>query len=58
MHVAVVSEIQHTLIPALKTLRDELDNCAKKFNHIIKIGRTHLQVITISSFYNNVLTNF
>ncbi|KXN71080.1 fumarase [Conidiobolus coronatus NRRL 28638] len=46
MHVAVVSEIQHTLIPALKNLRDELDNCAKKFNHIIKIGRTHLQDAT------------
>ncbi|KXN73230.1 hypothetical protein CONCODRAFT_3903 [Conidiobolus coronatus NRRL 28638] len=46
LYSLVVYEIQHTLIPALKTLRDELDNKAKSFKHIIKIGRTHLQDAT------------
>ncbi|KAI9298153.1 fumarate hydratase [Neoconidiobolus thromboides FSU 785] len=46
MHVAIVNEIHHRLIPALKLLHQELDNCSKKFDHIIKIGRTHLQDAT------------
>ena len=44
MHVAAVTEIHQTLIPALTELRDALDKKAKDFDHIIKIGRTHLQV--------------
>ena len=44
MHVAAVTEIHHTLLPALTELRDALDAKAKAFDHIIKIGRTHLQV--------------
>jgi fumarate hydratase class II len=44
MHVAAVTEINHSLIPALTELRDALDTKAQAFNHIIKIGRTHLQV--------------
>ena len=44
MHVAVVSELHKSLIPALMELRDALDAKAKSFDHIIKIGRTHLQV--------------
>ncbi|KAJ8494877.1 hypothetical protein ONZ51_g2016 [Trametes cubensis] len=43
MHVAAVTEIHHTLLPALAELRDALDAKAKEFEHIIKIGRTHLQ---------------
>ncbi|KAI9225546.1 MAG: fumarate hydratase [Piptocephalis tieghemiana] len=46
MHVAAVTEISHRLIPALTHLRDELDQCAKRFDHLIKIGRTHLQDAT------------
>ncbi|CEP15950.1 hypothetical protein [Parasitella parasitica] len=46
MHVAAVVEITHRLIPALKTLRDALDAKSKEFEHIIKIGRTHLQDAT------------
>ncbi|KAI8640324.1 fumarate hydratase precursor rhizopus oryzae [Parasitella parasitica] len=46
MHVAAVVEITHRLIPALKTLRDALDAKSKEFDHIIKIGRTHLQDAT------------
>ena len=44
MHIAVVTEINHSLLPALVDLRDALDEKAKSFDHIIKIGRTHLQV--------------
>ncbi|KAF5375078.1 hypothetical protein D9758_000155 [Tetrapyrgos nigripes] len=46
MHVAAVTEIHHSLIPALTELRDALDAKAKAFDHIIKIGRTHLQDAT------------
>ena len=44
MHVAAVVEIHHSLPPALKALRDALEQKSKDFEHIIKIGRTHLQV--------------
>ena len=44
MHVAAVTEIHHSLLPALEELRDALDKKAKAFENIIKIGRTHLQV--------------
>ena len=44
MHVAAVMEIHNSLLPALRELRDALDIKAKAFDHIIKIGRTHLQV--------------
>lgn len=43
MHVAAVTEIVNSLIPALEELRNALDAKAKAFDHIIKIGRTHLQ---------------
>ncbi|KAH9944514.1 fumarate hydratase [Epithele typhae] len=46
MHVAAVTEIHRSLIPALTELRDALDEKAKAFEHIIKIGRTHLQDAT------------
>ena len=46
MHVAAVTEIRLSLIPALSELRDALDKKAKEFEHIIKIGRTHLQDAT------------
>jgi fumarate hydratase class II len=44
MHIAAVTEINQSLLPALVDLRDALDEKAKSFDHIIKIGRTHLQV--------------
>ncbi|KAJ8981223.1 hypothetical protein NQ317_004165 [Molorchus minor] len=43
MHIAVAMEIEHTLIPGLKTLTEALDNKSKEFAKIIKIGRTHTQ---------------
>jgi fumarate hydratase class II len=47
MHIAAVTEITYSLIPALEELRDALDDKAKAFSKIIKIGRTHLQVSAI-----------
>ena len=44
MHVAAVVELNSSLIPALTELRDELEAKRQKFDKIIKIGRTHLQV--------------
>ncbi|KAF9569692.1 fumarate hydratase [Agrocybe pediades] len=46
MHVAVVTEITQSLLPALTQLHQALDEKAKAFSHIIKIGRTHLQDAT------------
>ncbi|KAF8203676.1 L-Aspartase-like protein [Pholiota molesta] len=46
MHIAAFTEIHHSLLPALVELHKALDNKAKTFDHIIKIGRTHLQDAT------------
>ncbi|KAI9485030.1 fumarate hydratase [Zychaea mexicana] len=46
MHVSAVVEITHRLLPALTELRDALKAKQDEFNHIIKIGRTHLQDAT------------
>lgn len=42
MHVAAAQEIHHLLIPQVKHLRSALDEKAKQFKDIVKIGRTHL----------------
>jgi len=46
IHVAVAMEIQHRLIPALNSLHSVLVDKAKKWDKIIKIGRTHLMDAT------------
>ncbi|MCY8465070.1 class II fumarate hydratase [Bacillus atrophaeus] len=46
MHVAGVLAIYEQLVPALDQFRNTLDEKAKKFNDIVKIGRTHLQDAT------------
>ncbi|KAK9897273.1 fumarate hydratase [Cystobasidium minutum MCA 4210] len=46
MHIAAVVEINQNLLPKLTALRDAMDAKAKSFDHIIKIGRTHLQDAT------------
>src|SRR6202167_5733332 len=42
MHIAAAEEVTHTLIPAVRKLRDALARKAKDFDGIVKIGRTHL----------------
>ncbi|KAL6309982.1 L-Aspartase-like protein [Sparassis latifolia] len=46
MHIAAVTELHHSLIPALTELRNALAVKSEAFAHIIKIGRTHLQDAT------------
>ena len=41
MHIAAATEIHQSLIPALEKLHAALDEKAKAFDSIIKIGRTH-----------------
>jgi len=46
MHVACAERIVQDLLPALKHLHKALEKKAKKFDRIIKIGRTHTQDAT------------
>lgn len=46
MHIAAAEEIHHRLLPALRTLRNALNDKANEFKKIIKIGRTHTQDAT------------
>ncbi len=46
MHIAVALEVNHSLLPALKSFYTALDNKAEEFKSIVKIGRTHLQDAT------------
>jgi fumarate hydratase class II len=42
MHIAAALEVTETLLPSVLNLRDALDQKAKEFEDIVKIGRTHL----------------
>ena len=42
MHIAVVEEVTHRLLPSIRHLRDELQRKSEAFEGIVKIGRTHL----------------
>jgi fumarate hydratase, class II len=46
MHVAAAQAMEKQLKPSIKKLRDTLDQKAKSFAGIVKIGRTHLQDAT------------
>lgn len=46
MHVAAAAALKEDLVPALETLAAGLAAKAKAFDHIVKIGRTHLQDAT------------
>src|SRR6185369_15001246 len=46
MHVAAVKAVREQVLPSLRALRDALDERAKKFRTIVKVGRTHLQDAT------------
>ena len=43
MHIAAVEVLEHQLTPAIKHLREALEQKRQAFEHIVKIGRTHLQ---------------
>jgi fumarate hydratase, class II len=46
MHIAAAEQIHHDLLPALHHLHRALDEKAKAWSHIVKIGRTHTQDAT------------
>ena len=46
MHISAAEEIEHHLLPALRHLRNALNDKSQEFKSIIKIGRTHTQDAT------------
>jgi fumarate hydratase class II len=46
IHIAAVGEIEDRLLPALDRLKKALDEKARDFRRIVKLGRTHLQDAT------------
>ena len=46
MHVAAARAINSKLLPVIKGMRDKLAELAKRWDGIVKIGRTHLQDAT------------
>ncbi len=42
MHIAAAEQLVHHLLPQVRQLRDTLAEKASDFEHIVKIGRTHL----------------
>jgi len=46
MHVAAARAVHDELLPALKMMHARLDDQAKRWDAIVKIGRTHLQDAT------------
>jgi fumarate hydratase, class II len=46
MNIAAAVNTVQRLIPALKTLRDAINEKAEEWNDIVKIGRTHMQDAT------------
>lgn len=46
MYIATVEQLIHGLFPAVTRVRDTLSAKAEKYQHIVKVGRTHLQDAT------------
>ncbi|MEL6388545.1 MAG: class II fumarate hydratase [Bacteroidota bacterium] len=46
MHIAAYRMLVETTLPGVKHLRDMLDEKAKKYNTVVKIGRTHFMDAT------------
>lgn len=46
MHVAAAVEIKERLLPAARRLAGAFERKAEQFDHVVKIGRTHLQDAT------------
>ena len=46
MHIAVVTQLDRLLLPAMETLKQALETKVAEFRDIIKIGRTHTQDAT------------
>src|SRR6201997_2436233 len=46
MHIATVEAIEHKLFPAVRGLRQVLDEKSKEYSDVVMVGRTHLQDAT------------
>jgi fumarate hydratase, class II len=46
LHIAAARAVHHRLLPALRTIHRKLKEQAEGWDHIVKIGRTHLQDAT------------
>jgi fumarate hydratase class II len=46
MHIAAAMTVHRRLLPALKRMHERLANQARRWDEIVKIGRTHLQDAT------------
>ena len=46
MSIAAATELEQTLVPQVKSLREALEAKRREFDGIVKIGRTHLQDAT------------
>ncbi len=46
MHIATVEQLDNVLIPAIRALRDTLNDKARAFADVVMVGRTHLQDAT------------
>ncbi|UHA75509.1 class II fumarate hydratase [Paenibacillus sp. 481] len=46
MHVAALIAVEDQVLPAIRKLKDTLRQKSEQYEHIIKIGRTHLQDAT------------
>ncbi len=46
MHIATVEQVENVLLPALRGLRDTLEQKARDFSSVVMVGRTHLQDAT------------
>ncbi len=42
LHVAVLGRLREALLPALDALHADLDHAARRFDGVVKLGRTHL----------------
>lgn len=43
IHISALEQIEQELLPALRRLHESLNQKAREFDEIVKIGRTHLQ---------------
>ncbi|HWX92411.1 MAG TPA: class II fumarate hydratase [Terriglobales bacterium] len=43
MHIAAAERVKNALIPAIRSVHDAIAAKARRFNDVVKIGRTHLQ---------------
>ena len=46
MHIATVEELENSLAPAIRSLRDTFDAKSREFSSVVMVGRTHLQDAT------------